>query len=119
MTAMKERIPPVFELQVCSRRKCGWRGTDTERSEIPHSTLGPGCYLLVCPDCGNDAFYVRDSRTEPKAKPTPVQAFRALHGVWLSASHRSDMNEQMDALAKALRLDPMTLKPPVKPCPTP
>ena len=40
-----------------------------------------------------------------------VEAFKRLHGAWLLASHRSDMNEQMDALAKALQLDPYTLAP--------
>ena len=40
-----------------------------------------------------------------------VEAFKRLHGAWLLASHRSDMNEQMDALATALHLDPYTLAP--------
>ena len=45
-----------------------------------------------------------------------VEAFKRLHGAWLLASHRSDMNEQMDALAKALQLDPYTLAPLNKKC---
>ena len=38
-------------------------------------------------------------------------AFRALHTNWLSAHHRSDMNETMDALAEALNIDPLTTQP--------
>lgn len=40
-----------------------------------------------------------------------VEAFKRLHAAWLGAHHRSDMNEQMDALATALQLHPHTLAP--------
>lgn len=39
-----------------------------------------------------------------------VAAFRALHAAWLVAQHRADMNSEMDALARALGLDPYTLE---------
>ncbi len=40
-----------------------------------------------------------------------IDAFIRLHAAWLGASHRRDMNEQMDDLALKLGLDPLTLKP--------
>lgn len=39
------------------------------------------------------------------------EAFLKLHTKWLSANHRIDMNNEMDALALALGLNPLTLKP--------
>lgn len=47
-----------------------------------------------------------------RSSPTEVRnAFVKLHQDWLGASHRNDMNEAMDALATALQLDPLTLRP--------
>lgn len=107
----KDPIPKEHELYVCEHsRKCGWRGRNAELVEKPDSKW-PGSCTLTCPNCGGESFYIRDARTEPAPKLTPVQAFKNLHGVWLTASHRRDMNEQMDALAKALGLDAFTLKP--------
>ena len=40
-----------------------------------------------------------------------LEAFRALHARWLTAEKRGDMNAEMDALARALGLDPLTLQP--------
>ena len=38
-----------------------------------------------------------------------VEAFKRLHAAWLGASKLSDLNDQMDALATALQLHPLTL----------
>lgn len=40
-----------------------------------------------------------------------IQAFQDLHTAWLGAGHRSDMNDEMDAMARKLGLNPLTLKP--------
>jgi len=42
--------------------------------------------------------------------PAVIEAFRELHATWLGAEHRSDMNEEMDALASVLGLDPHSLE---------
>jgi len=52
----------------CSKRKCKWIGTDTEKARVPHKEWSQ-VTQLVCPKCGEDDFY----RTNRIAivRPTP------------------------------------------------
>ena len=43
------------------------------------------------------------------SEPEIIEAFRKLHTAWLGAQHRCEMNDEMDALAKLLGLNPLTL----------
>ena len=40
----------------CAKRKCKWRGLETEMQQVPHKTI-KGAMQSACPKCGNDSYY--------------------------------------------------------------
>lgn len=45
----------------CSKRKCGWTGTELELADVPDKKFA-NTTLHVCPKCGCDSYYI----IEPK-----------------------------------------------------
>lgn len=44
----------------CSRKRCGWVGTDEDKKRIPNIKLSKDGFtinVLVCPKCGCKTFY--------------------------------------------------------------
>lgn len=54
----------------CSRKKCGWIGTDDNKKPVKNRKLSAGGYNvndLVCPKCGCKEFYeLRDDECTDK-----------------------------------------------------
>lgn len=60
---MNDAIPKEFEIwSCCHRRKCGWRGKESELKAVRNHDIRIPCWDRVCPKCNGDSFYILDSR---------------------------------------------------------
>lgn len=102
--ASAERIPMSIEKKFTYDAEKERRAAEDFNRAL-HATSGEGPSEIRPP---SGAFPLAIGSAVPAEV---IEAFKRLHAAWLSARKRSDMNEQMDALAMALQLHPHTLAP--------
>lgn len=76
----------------CARRKCSFRGYETDLAEKPGRIAGVACRNYVCPQCGCGDYYFMSDReianwkkTKKKIRKISDQAFTIGHYVGIDA----------------------------------
>lgn len=54
---MNEQFPKIEETWRCSKKACGWIGTDAQQAKVPIRSEKFEMQELRCPKCNNNSFY--------------------------------------------------------------